>query len=82
MLDVCVLCGTPCTLCVPSCSGKCMNRPDRVSGDVRRDDDGGNAGNVGGGTQLGNTRLDTAYEAQLIQDSQDGGGDVWVDRWK
>ncbi len=81
----CVLRGVPCTSCVPSRSGKCMNRPERVSRVVRsevvRGDGGAHADNAGEGgvVQLGNI---TAFGAQLVQGSQDAGDDVWVSRWR
>ena len=72
----CVLRSVPCTSCVPSRSGKCMNQTERVSEVVRskilRSDDGG-AHVVSGasvmGQLAGNTWLERAFGAQLVQGS-------------
>ena len=72
----CVLRSVPCTSCVPSRSGKCMNRSERVSEVVRskivRSDDGG-AHVVSGasvmGQLAGNTWLERAFGAQLVHGS-------------
>ena len=101
MTGSCVRCscvgrGVPCISCVPSRSGNCRNRSNRVAtagvntaspsvtddrAHVNRSSDGAGSSSVGG--QLGHSKLEEAFGAQLVQGTQDGvSNDVWVCRWR